>query len=157
MKNLCEFWQSQLIRFAWWLIAKLLPATHIVLAIPRITRKGKAMPNYELENDKVYTIPIQTAAGDGAIVPPPAGDIFTAVSSSPSLGVAVVTSPVLALTATPLVENSPNISVTISDNDGLAVWTQIFDIVTDLTPTNVVLDLAGAITTTQPVPTAPGP
>lgn len=115
------------------------------------------MPNYELFNDTVAAIPIQTTNSQGVVEPPPAGDTFTAVSSSPSLGAAIVTTPALALVLTPLVQASPGITVTISDSAGLKVATQLVDIVADTTDTNIILDLAGAQTTSQSVPTAPGP
>lgn len=150
-------WQSYLVDLAWALIAQFDPPTKIVLAIPRVTRKGVVMPNYELLNDTVATIPIQTTNSAGAVEPPPAGDTFSATSSSPSLGAAIVTSPALALVLTPLVQASPGITVTISDSAGLKVATQLVDIVADATPTNVILDLADATTAAQPVPTAPGP
>jgi len=150
-------WQSYLVSLAWSVIAALDPPTKIVLAIPQVTRKGVIMPNYELEDDTVATIPIQTTNSAGVVEPPPAGDTFTVTSSSPSLGVAVVTSPVLALVLNPLVQASPNITVTVSDSSGLKVATQLVDIVADVTPTNVILDLAGATTVSQPVPTPPGP
>lgn len=131
----------------------------IVLPLPVVTRKGIVMPNYELLNDTVAAIPIQTTNSQGVVEPPPSGDVFTAVSSSPSLGAAVSKdaggNPTLVLT--PLVQASPGITVTVSDNAGLKVATQLVDIVQDTTDTNVILDLAGAATTSQTVPTAPGP
>jgi hypothetical protein len=151
-------WQSALVSLAWAVIGQIDPPTRIVLAIPRITRKGIVMPNYELMDDTIATVPIQTTNDVGVVEPPPTGDTFTAVSSLPaSLGVSVVTSPVLALVLTPLVQASPGITVTVSDSAGLKVATQLVDIVTDTTPTNVILDLAGATTVSQPVPSAPGP
>ena len=117
------------------------------------------MPNFELKNDDVAAIQIHTANAAGVVEPAPAGDVFTATSSSPSLGVAIGKdangNPTLILT--PLVQVSPGITVTVSDSAGLAVATQLVDIVQDNTPTNVVLDLADAVLTAQPVPTAPGP
>lgn len=115
------------------------------------------MPNYELLNDTIATIPVQTTNSAGVVEPPPSGDTFTAVSSLPaSLGVSIITAP-LALVLTPLVQASPGITVTVSDSAGLKVATQLVDIVADATPTNVILDLADATTVAQPVPTAPGP
>ena len=150
-------WQSYLLSLARSLIEGLDPPTKIVLAIPRVTRKGVFMPNFELTNDEVVTVPIQTTNAAGAVEAPPTGDVFTAVSSSPSLGVAVVTTPMLALVLTPLVQASPNITVTVSDSSGLAVATQLVDIVPDVTDTNIILNLSGASHVAQPVPTAPGP
>lgn len=116
------------------------------------------MPNYELLNDTIATIPVQTTNSAGVVEPPPTGDTFTAVSSLPaSLGVSIITAPALALVLTPLVQASPGITVTVSDSAGLKVATQLVDIVADATPTNVILDLADATTVAQPVPTAPGP
>jgi hypothetical protein len=136
------------------------PPVRIVLALPTITRNGVPMPNLELLNDTVATIPIQTQDSAGVVVPPKAGDTFTAVSSLPaSLGVAVTPdasgNPTLVLT--PLVQASPGISVVISDADGLPQITQLVDIVPDLTPTNIVLNVAGETTTPQAVPPNPGP
>jgi len=117
------------------------------------------MANYELFNDEVVTVPILTQDAGGDVVPAPAGDTFTVASSSPSLGVAVtaLASGAPALVLTPLVQASPGISVTISDSKGLKVATQIVDIVADMSPTNIVLDIADATKVSQPVPTAPGP
>lgn len=132
----------------------------IYLPLPIITRKGKIMPNYELRDDTVATIPIQTTNSLGTVEPVPAGDVFSAVSSNPaSLGVAISKdaggNPTLVLT--PLVQSSPNLTVTVSDSAGLAVAVQLVDIVVDNTDTNIILDLAAATTTPQAVPTAPGP
>ena len=117
------------------------------------------MPNFEIKDDTVITVPIHTTNSAGVVEPAPAGDVFTVTSSSPSLGVAIGSdasgNPTLILT--PLVQASPNITVTVSDKAGLAVATQIVDIVQDNTPTNVVLDLADATSAPQAVPTATGP
>lgn len=119
------------------------------------------MPNYELKNDTIATIPIQTTNAQGVVEPVPAHDQFTAVSSNPAslqadiLQAGGAQGPKLVLT--PLVQQSPGLSVTISDDAGLVVLTQLVDIVPDNTPTNIILDLADAATTNQAVPTAPGP
>lgn len=119
------------------------------------------MPNFELNNDNVYTIPIQTTNDAGVLEPAPAGDTFSvsANSNPAALGATITTLPSggSALQLTPLVQASPNITVTVADSAGLKVATQIFDIIQDATPKNIVLDLAQAATTSQPVPTAPGP
>jgi hypothetical protein len=133
--------------------------TKIVLCLPTRTVKGIVMPNFELPNDEVVTISIETTNSNGAVEPVPAGDVFTAKSSSASLGVAVSAdkngNPTLVLT--PLVQASPGISVTVTDSAGLAQATLVVDIVPDVTDTNIVLDVADATHTSQPVPTAPGP
>lgn len=135
-------------------------AKHIKLELPSLTRKGKPVPNYELPNDEVVTITIKTTNSAGMTEPVPTGDVFTAVSSNPAslnavIGTDASGNPALVVNA--LVQASPNISVTVSDSAGLAQDVQIFDIVADVTPTNVVLDLADATHAPQAVPTAPGP
>jgi hypothetical protein len=117
------------------------------------------MPNFELPNDEVVTIGIQTTNSAGAVEPVPTGDVFTVASSSPSLGVAIGATAAgnPAIVLTPLVQASPGITVTVSDSAGLKLATQVIDIVPDVTPANIVLDVADATHTTQPVPTAPGP
>lgn len=135
-------------------------AVKIMLELPTITRKGIVMPNYELPNDEVATITIKTTdiAGDVEAVDPT--DVFTVVSSNPaSLGAAIgkdaAGNPAIVLT--PLVQNSPGLTITVSDSKGLKQAVQIVDIVPDVTPTNVILDLADATQSPQAVPTAPGP
>lgn len=118
------------------------------------------MPNYELPSDEIATVTIKTTDAGGGTEAVPAGDVFTAVSSNPaSLGVSIGTdaSGAPALILTPLVQASPNITVTVSDSAGLKQAVQIVDIVLDVTPKNVVLDLADAVLTSQATPTAPGP
>lgn len=132
----------------------------IKLELPTITRKGKVMANYELMNDEVVTITIKTTDSSGKVEPYPPGDVFTAVSSNPaSLGVSIgadaAGNPALILT--PLVQASPSLSVTVSDSAGLIQAIQGVDIVPDVSDTNIILDLASATHTAQPVPTNPGP
>jgi hypothetical protein len=139
------------------------PPTKIKLALPVITRKGIAMPNYELEDDLVYTIPILTDDTAGNPVAPPPGDAFTAVSSLPaSLGAAInganlVVTPLVQEHLNPAAPAAPDLFVTVSDSAGLSSYIQVFDIVADLTPKAISLNLAGATTQSQPVPAAPGP
>jgi len=135
-------------------------AAHINLCLPARTRRGKPMPNFELPNDEVVTITIQTTNASGTVEPVPTGDVFTVVSSNPaSLGAAVGQdaggNPAVVLT--PLVQTSPNITITVSDSAGLAALTQLVDIVADVTDTNIILDLADATHVSQPVPAATGP
>jgi hypothetical protein len=133
----------------------------------RATKEGKAMPNFELANDTIATIPILTPDGEGGFVPPPAGDTFSVASSNPaSLGAAIGTVTTTegnavaggpAVVLTPLVQASPGLTVTVTDSAGLTAWTQTVDIVADLSPKSIVLDVADATQTSQAVPTAPGP
>ena len=105
------------------------------------------------------TATIKTTDAAGNTEPVPAGDVFTASSSSPSLGVAIGTdaSGNPAVVMTPMVQASPNITVTVSDSAGLMAASFVVDIVPDITPTNIVVDLADATHATQPTPSNPGP
>jgi hypothetical protein len=122
--------------------------------------KETYMPNFELNNDAVYTIPIETTNASGVVEPAPAGDVFSVTASNPTslqaaIGTTAAGGPAVVLT--PLVQASPNITVTVSDSAGLVQAVQICDIVVDVSPTNVVLDIADATHVSQSVPTAPGP
>lgn len=136
-------------------------AVSIKLALPTLAKKdGTPMPNYELSNDTVATIPILTTDSSGTVVPMPAGDVFTVASSNAAsltaaIGATAAGGPAVVLT--PLVVASPGLTVTVTDSSGLVQDVQIVDIVADVKPANVILDLANATTTTQPVPTSPGP
>jgi hypothetical protein len=118
------------------------------------------MPNLELEDDVVATITIGTTNSAGVVEPVPVGDTFSVVSSKPAslqaaIGVDKSGNPAVVLT--PLVQASPGITITVSDSKGLAALQQIVDIVPDVTPTNILLDIAGMTTASQPAPTNPGP
>ena len=47
----------------WALLEAISPPTKIKLAIPIITRKGIIMPNYELRDDTVATVPMAITTG----------------------------------------------------------------------------------------------
>lgn len=125
----------------------------------RTTLKGVPMPNYELANDEVLTVTIKAVDAAGATVPLPPGATYTATSSSTSLQAAIgadaAGNPAVVLT--PMVQASPNITVTVADSAGLTSIAQIFDIVPDVAPTALTLDTVDATHVAQPVPTAPGP
>lgn len=125
----------------------------------------------DIHNTDVMHVPLTLtttdAAGVKTTVPVPAGDVFTATSSSPSLGVAIANdaSGNQELVATPLVLQSDagngggNITVTVTDSAG--------DTAGELTGANainiVLVPVVAAITlgaptfTSQPAPTASGP
>lgn len=135
-------------------------ATRIALELPSIRKKGVLMPNFELPNDEVVTITIKTTDSAGAVVPVPAGDTFSVVTSNPAslsatIGKDAGGNPALVLAA--LVQASPGLTVTVTDSAGLPQAILAVDIVPDVAPTNVILDLPDATHTTQAVPTAPGP
>ena len=119
------------------------------------------MANYELPNDEIVSIPIMTTNAAGVTEPNPAGDTFSVVSSNPASLNAVIgtmadgTTPAVVINA--LVQVSPGLTITVSDSAGLAAFTLTVDIVQDVTPANIVLDVADATKTSQPVPTNPGP
>jgi hypothetical protein len=117
------------------------------------------MPNFELTDDEILTVPILTQTATGTTEPAPVGDVFTVVSSNASLNAVIGTTaagnPAVVMNA--LVAASPGITITVSDSAGLVSAVQIVDIVPDNTPTNVVLDFADATSSPQPAPTAPGP
>lgn len=122
--------------------------------------------NFQVQDDKVYTITILVDDGAGNPVTAPAGDTFTSIAThadgsdaSASLGLVIGADANgnAAVVATPLVAASPNITITTKDATGLKPDVTVVDISTDTTPVNVALDLAHAATTPQAVPTAPGP
>jgi hypothetical protein len=135
-------------------------AVRIGLALPTITRNGVIVANIELKSDTIETVTITTTDAPGQTVPAPAGDTFTVVSSSPSLTAVIGKdangNPAVVLTAAVIA--SPGLSFTVSDSAGLKTITQIVDIVPDLTPSAIGLDITDATTVPNPTPpTAPGP
>ncbi len=136
-------------------------STKIALELPtRKTKESKLMSNFELPNDEVVTITIKTTNEAGVVEPYPPGDVFSVVSSNPTSLKAVIGTDAggnPAVVLTPLVQASPNITVTVTDSAGLSQAVQIVDIVPDVTDTNIVLDVADAVKTPQAVPTATGP
>lgn len=125
------------------------------------------MPNLELNDDWVLSCPIVTTNSAGNVEPVPAGDVFSVAvthadgsDGSASLGAVIGTmadGTTPAVVLTPLVQASPSLNVTVSDSAGLAQFVQIVDIVPDVTPTNIMLDIADATHVSQPTPTTPGP
>jgi hypothetical protein len=134
-------------------------ATRIAVELPMIRKKDGTMANFEINDDWVVTATIKTTNSAGDTEPVPPGDVFSVSSSSPSLGVAIGTdaSGNPAVVMTPMVQASPAITVTVGDSAGLTAFSFVVDIVPDVTPTNIVVDLADATHITQPTPTAPGP
>lgn len=113
------------------------------------------MPNFELPNDEVLTITLKAVNSGGAFEPLPAGDSFTATSSDPASLNAVIgtdSSGNVALVVNALKQAATGVTVTVTDSTGLIAATQVFDIVTDQTPTALVLDIADATHVPQPVP-----
>jgi hypothetical protein len=136
-------------------------ARWIGLALPTLTdMEGNAVAAYELKNDRVATIAILVRDNAGDVVPAPAGDVFSALSSNPAslrveIGADANGAPAVVLT--PLVRQSPGLSFTVSDSSGLTAFTEPVDIVEDLAPKAIGLDLADVVEADQPVPDAAGP
>lgn len=112
------------------------------------------MANFELLNDQVRTITLKAQNAGGAFEPLPTGDTFTAASSDPTTGNAVMGTdasgaPAVVVNA---MKRAGTWTVTVTDSAGLTAWTQIFDNVDDVTPTALLGDLADSTFTTQPVP-----
>ena len=131
----------------------------IALALPIIKRNGKLMANFELADDTIAAIAIHTVDGAGNVVPAPAGDVFSVVPSDPTKATAAIgTMPsgpmagAVALILTPLVKLAPGLTATITDSAGLTLYVLTFDIVADLTPKAISLDVVDAVLTPQPVP-----
>jgi hypothetical protein len=129
----------------------------IRLGFPTVrTKEGVVVANqvFALSNDLVYTFPILTTDASGNVVPPPAGDTFSASGSDNGtiLGLAVSGA---SLTVTPLVAtDSTPVTVTITDQDGLAVDAQQFTVGPGA-PANIILGTP--TTASQPIPSNPGP
>lgn len=153
-------WFQDLLRS---LLAALDPAVKINLALPTRMRKGVIMSNYPLANDEVVTIAILTDDANGDPVSPPSGDTFSAVSSIPAslaasvTGTSLVINALVAAHVNPAAPAAPDLFVTVSDSAGLAKYVLVVDIVADVAPKSITLDLADATTVAQPVPTNPGP
>jgi hypothetical protein len=136
-------------------------ATTIALGFPIVSRKDdNSMANFELPSDSVATIPIVTLDAEGVAVPPASGDTFTAVATGPAgstAGALVATVTGSSLVLTPTVDASAGWTVVVSDADDLTSFSLAVDIVADLTPKAISLNVTGATFTPQPTPTAPGP
>jgi hypothetical protein len=113
------------------------------------------------------TLTTTDAAGVVTVIPVPAGDRFTPISSSASLGVAVTPDATgnQELVLTPLVLQSDaanaggNITVTVTDSAGdvAGQLTGVNAINITLVPPIPAIALGTPTFTTQPAPTAPGP
>lgn len=133
----------------------------IVLGLPVIIRNGKPMANFELTNDTVAFIPIHTIDANGDLVPAPVGDVFSALSSDLTKMIAAIgTMPsgplvgAVALVLTPLVQLASALTATVTDTAALTSSVQTVDIVGDLTPKAISLDIVDVVLTPQAVPPA---
>lgn len=110
------------------------------------------MANYDLKNDSIDSIPIGGKDSAGDLVPLPAGSTISVKNSDPTSLDATISGETLVLRA--LVPLASGITVEIDDGT-LTPYTLVVDIVADLTPTSVALDLGAIEHTSQPVPVVP--
>jgi hypothetical protein len=132
-------------------------ATRLAFELPTRTKNGVPMPNFELANDEVLSITVKATNSAGAFEPIPAGDTFTATVSDPTAMNAVMGTDAggnIAVIVNALKQAATGVTLTVTDSTGLTAATQVFDIVTDATPTALVLHIADATHTSQPVPAA---
>lgn len=115
------------------------------------------MANYQLLNDHIDVIPILGRDPAGDLVPLPAGVVPSLKNGDPA-SVAAVISPIASggysLDINALVPAATNISIEIDDGT-LTPYTLVVDVVSDIIPTSVGLNLQAVTFTTQPVPLAP--
>ena len=131
------------------------------------------MANLELPNDEVEYFPVLVTNSVGTIEPAIAGDTYTPTigtaatqsGTGPAVGAVMGVVPATDSTgmalplavAVDVLLNALNMGATavplsISDADGLTVFTTLIDVVADATPTNIILGpLAASVP--QPVPT----
>lgn len=109
------------------------------------------MANYQLKNDAIDTIPVmgKDAAGDPVALP--IGRTPTLVNSDPQSLNAIMDGNNLVINA--LVDTATNITLEIDDGT-LTPFVFEIDIVEDLDPTSVVLDLTNVTHATQPRPSS---
>jgi hypothetical protein len=115
-----------------------------------------------LKPTDVYTITIGLVDASGAVVPVPAGDVFSATSSSPAIAATIGTdangNPALIVNALTLPDaNTMGMTVTISDSAGDVADTLTVDYPVPPAPDDITLAVPAAVVSTQPEPTAPGP
>ncbi len=118
------------------------------------------MANFQVYNDKIWTLPIKCQNSSGVFVAFPSGSNLAAVSSNPASLGAVVTSTILGtnLVLTPKVQVSPGLTVTIT-GVALAPINFMVDIVADPNLLSIAVDTtpADGTTVSQNVPIAAGP
>jgi hypothetical protein len=136
-------------------------AAQIALALPIITRNGKIMATFELSDDTVAAIAIHVTDAAGDVVPAPSGDAFSAVSSDPTKLTAMIgaipSGPMagaVALILTPLVKLASGLTATVTDSAALTSAELTVDIVNDLTPKAISLDVIDVVLSPQAVPSA---
>jgi hypothetical protein len=118
-------------------------------------KENMSMANLEILNDTVVTVPILVDDDEGNPVPMPVGDVPSVISSDPTkmsatIGATAAGAPAVVLT--PLVRGWTDGSFTVTDSAGLQSVIQVVDIVENLTPAKLTLDVVNVTTVSQPVP-----
>lgn len=130
----------------------------LALEIPTSIRGDGTMANYQLKNDSIDTITIKEVVdATGAPAPVSPGDVFTAASGDTAavnavIGTDAAGNPALVINA--LVQAASGITITVSDAMGAKAATLVVDVVADVVPVDIVLDVADATHAPQPVPAA---
>jgi hypothetical protein len=139
------------------------PGVQLSVAKPE-TRdlKGNLMATWQLKNDKVDTFTILVLDPAGGVVPAPSGDVFAVTSSDSTKLNAVIGqdskgNPAVVINALIQQSTPGSLSYTLSDSAGLTKFVEQVDIVQDVTPTALGVDLTNVEETSQPVPSATGP
>ncbi len=114
----------------------------------------------QINDDWILSVPLVVENGAGGVVAAPPGDTYACSTDSPSLAASIGTmgdgnTPALVLT--PMVVESAGITVTVTDSAGLISYVGLWDIVPDVGPVKLDIDLSAATHIMQPTPTAPGP
>lgn len=116
------------------------------------------MTNINLPVTHVLTLPINVVDADGATVPAPSGDTYSATLSDPTmLSAAFPAGGAVTMTLTPLrLPAAPPVPtvVTVADSGGLAIATFTVTVVAETAPYAIMPDFADATFTTQLAPTA---
>lgn len=108
------------------------------------------MANLEIGINTTEYVPIQTKDAAGDVVPPPPGDTFTVTADNAALTASIGTmpsGPLQGATCAVLVAGATeaaNITVTVTDADGLTAATQVCDVVAG-PPSSIFLDVSDAI------------
>ncbi len=110
-----------------------------------------------IKSTEVHTIPLELISeADGTTQPIPAGDTFTATSSSPAVGATVNGTDLVVNALTLPSAATASVAVTVSDSAGDVAYTLTVSYPVPVVD-DVAANLAGDVVTAQAAPTAPGP
>jgi hypothetical protein len=127
-------------------------------------RNGIVMANtIELKPADVYTITIGIVNSQtGLVEPAPVGDVFSAVSPSPAveatIGVDADGKPAVIVRALTMPDaNTMGIVIPVTDSAGDVATSVTVNYAVPVASGDITLNMAGAVVTAQPAPSAPGP